>query len=539
MVTIAGATTVLVVGASATAMAWPQRGADGERWWQDRTAPVASSAQETEPATTTAAATTQATSAAEASTPSVGSDTEVTKSASAAKSGDAIANLFQWNWASVAQECTTVLGPNGYGGVQVAPPQDSIKVNWDNHPWWEVYQPAGYDLNSRMGSEAQFRSMVQTCRDAGVKVYVDAVINHMSGSDFTAEGATSYSGNKYSSMTYPGLYTKDDFHQAADCPTASGNVEDYDNVKQAHFCQLGKLEDLKTESTYVRGAITKYLNKLTSYGVSGFRVDAAKHIPLADMKAIIDGLDKTADGTAPYVALEVFGGKGELSQAAYSELGSVLGLDASVDLKKAFNGNISTLKSFGDNLVASDRSLTFVMNHDTDRNEDSLQLKNTAKHRLATQFVLAGDYGRAQVYSSFSWKSYDDAPPSGSNGMITDTDCATAAWDCLDRDPGVLGMVAFRNSVGDAAVKNWSDDGANLISFSRGAKGWTALNNNSSAKSQSFSTGLAEGSYCDLITGGLKDGACAGTTVKVGADGRASVNAPAQGAVAITQDSLL
>ena len=37
---------------------------------------------------------------------------------------DVLTNLFEWNWPSVANECATVLGPKGYGGVQVAPPQD-------------------------------------------------------------------------------------------------------------------------------------------------------------------------------------------------------------------------------------------------------------------------------------------------------------------------------------------------------------------------------------------------------------------------------
>ena len=98
------------------------------------------------------------------------------------------ANLFEWNWPSVANECTTVLGPAGYGGVQVAPPQDSVKRQHLGdgsdtvlHPWWEVYQPVDYNLTSRMGTEAQFKAMVKTCRKAGVKVYVDAVINHMTG----------------------------------------------------------------------------------------------------------------------------------------------------------------------------------------------------------------------------------------------------------------------------------------------------------------------------------------------------------------------
>src|SRR3954462_7298106 len=83
---------------------------------------------------------------------------------------DVTANLWEWNWTSVAKECTTVLGPKGYGGVQVAPPQDSLsKTDGPVHPWWEGYQPVTYKLTSRMGNEAQFKSMVATCRKAGVK----------------------------------------------------------------------------------------------------------------------------------------------------------------------------------------------------------------------------------------------------------------------------------------------------------------------------------------------------------------------------------
>src|SRR3954471_12206806 len=92
---------------------------------------------------------------------------------------DVIANLFEWNRPSVAAECTNVLGPQGYGAVQVAPPEDSLIR--DGHPWWEVYQPGDYDVNSRMGNRQQFTSMVNACHAAGVKVYADAVINHMTG----------------------------------------------------------------------------------------------------------------------------------------------------------------------------------------------------------------------------------------------------------------------------------------------------------------------------------------------------------------------
>lgn len=128
---------------------------------------------------------------------------------------DVVANLFEWNWNSVATECSTVLGPKGYSAVQVSPPQDSLKRtalgNGSDtilHPWWEVYQPVDYNLTSRMGNEAEFKAMVTTCRAAGVKVIVDAVINHMTG-----QGNLSYGGVSYTKYNYPGLYTASDFHK--------------------------------------------------------------------------------------------------------------------------------------------------------------------------------------------------------------------------------------------------------------------------------------------------------------------------------------
>ena len=71
------------------------------------------------------------------------------------------ANLWEWNWVSVARECRTVLGPAGYGGVQVAPPQDSLKrTSLGNgsdtvlHPWWEVYQPVRLRADQPDGQRA-------------------------------------------------------------------------------------------------------------------------------------------------------------------------------------------------------------------------------------------------------------------------------------------------------------------------------------------------------------------------------------------------
>ncbi len=458
---------------------------------------------------------------------------------------DVIANLWEWNWPSIANECTTVLGPQGYGGVQVAPPQDSVKRQQLGdgsdtilHPWWEVYQAVDYALTSRMGDEAQFRSMVSTCRRAGVKVYVDTIINHTTG-----QGDTSYGGKHYTHFDYPDAgWTDADFHHLGEeCTSSNGGIDDFNNQAQVFNCELVGLADLDTGQARVQARLAAYLNKLIRYGVSGFRVDAAKHVGQADLDAIYARLHRTKDGTRPYWALEVFGGgPGTLSPQAFTTSGDVLGLDGVKQLRDAFKsypeqhiGSLATLRTFGagSGLTASDKTLSFVQNHDTERNGDALNYKDGATNILATQYLLASGYGTPQVYSAFEFDTNDDSPPADDDGMITDTDCS-AGWTCIDRDPGVAALVRWHNAVGTTPQESWYDNGGNVIAFRRGP-GWVAFNNDTTDQQVTVRTGLPRGRYCDLVTGGRSGGSCTGTTVVVGSHGRATVTVPAKGAVAV------
>ncbi len=501
--------------------------------------------------------------------PSTGATTSVTAGSITAQAAAAprlsspdpgvMANLFEWNWNSVAKECTDVLGPAGYGGVQVAPPQDSVKrtkLGDGNdkilHPWWEVYQPVDYQLTSRMGSEAEFKTMVRTCRRAGVKVYVDAVINHMTG-----QGDTSYGGRSFDRYAYSDLgvnhnasYANSDFHKfSGQCPSASGGIEDFNNVAQVRNCELVGLSDLRTDTAKVRKTLAAYLNKLLGYGVSGFRVDAAKHIGQPDLDAIYSRLHNTADGTRPLWSLEVFGGgPGILSPQAFTSSGKVLGLDGVKQIRDAFNsytadhvGSIATLQAFGadSGLTAGDKTVSFVQNHDTERNGDALNYNNGARNTLATEWLLASGYGTPQVYASFTWNTTDDSPPADADGMITDTDCASAAWSCTDRNAGVVGMVGWHNHVGKAKQQNWWDDGQNVIAFGRGAKGWVSFNNGSAAKKITVQTGMSAGTYCDVVHGKKSGGSCTGPTIKVKDSGKATVTIGATDAVAIQASARL
>ena len=260
--------------------------------------------------------------------------------------------------------------------------------------------------------------------------------------------------------------------------------------------------------------------------MSGFRVDAAKHIGEADLITIKRALDDTVDGTRPQWALEVFpGGPGQLSQFAFTKAGTVLGFDYAYQIKNAFKsypsdgtGNITGLRVFGEDagLMPSNKSLVFIENHDTERGSDTLSYKDGATNTIANEFMLAYPYGTPQVYSAFAFTNSYDSPPATADGYVTNTTCADRQWVCVDRYLGVRHMVAFHNYVGSAPVQNWYDDNVNLIGFSRGDLGYFATNNAATAKTVTVPTGLPAGTYCDVIHGSSAAGTCSGPTVHGG-----------------------
>ncbi|MCW7943730.1 alpha-amlyase [Streptomyces hygroscopicus] len=429
--------------------------------------------------------------------------------------GDVIANLWEWNWDSIAAECTQVLGPAGYGAVQVAPPAESMKQS--NYYWWDVYQPYAYNLNSRFGTAAKFADMIGACHKAGVKVYTDAVINHTA-----AQTGTDYNGTAITDKYATPDWNRTDYHDSADCPTSDLTIQDYSNLTQVQNCELLGLPDLKTGSDTVRAGIADYLDKQLALGVDGFRVDAAKHIPEADLAAIESKLTHTASGTAPYMFQEVYPGSTP-QPGDYFGSGDVLDFTYASKLKSAFQGNVSDLASLSSSgiLPAAD-SVSFVTNHDTERNGLHLSYKDGDTYKLANLFQLAYKWSTPTVYASWEWTRSDQAPPN-SSGFVTTTDCSNG-WYCLDRDTGVVGMVAWHNATDTAAVSDWQTKSSGVIGFGRSGKGFFALNNGSSSATYTFTTGMADGTYANVVDGGA-------TKVTV-SGGSASITIPAKGAVA-------
>jgi alpha-amylase len=425
--------------------------------------------------------------------------------------------LFEWKWSDIATECENYLGPYGYSAVQVSPPQDHIILssvaNNPGYPWWQRYQPVSYIVNSRSGTDAQFQDMVKRCSKVGVQVYVDLVINHMTGNTqkSTNTGVSSSAGSSFDATTrsFPTAgYTSADFHSCPSGTTASNdgsigyncvsnncNIDwGNENRQGVQYCQLSGLTDLKSEAANVISKIQAYINKLISYGVMGFRIDAAKHIPTVHLQTIINGLNSLPTSnynpsgsgvvTKPYITQEVDGDSSVPAswyEGMYTDgRGTITELNSGRVLSNAFwyNGNgyngISSLYGYGltTGMVPSQYGVSFVDNHDTNRcsidncgsgeNNGILSYPlqnygscapycNSRSWETAQAFSIAHPYGYPMITSSYSFGAgqSSNGPPSDASGNTNSLSC-TSATSCnflVEHRLGtVLPMVEFRNT---------------------------------------------------------------------------------------------
>ena len=70
------------------------------------------------------------------------------------------------------------------------------------------------------------------------------------------------------SLQFDGVpFSSHDFQD--NCPTASGNIENYNDVNQVRNCRLLGLLDMKMGSDYVRNKIAAYFDDMLEIGIDG------------------------------------------------------------------------------------------------------------------------------------------------------------------------------------------------------------------------------------------------------------------------------
>lgn len=184
--------------------------------------------------------------------------------------------------------------------------------------------------------------MIDTCRAAGVRVYADAVVNHMTGGGNDVwdshrngnGGGCDYWGPKASTGSSP-FFTQDFMYKTSnntgeqpgmEYPAAAYIATDFHCERSLNSWTdpfilnngwLVGLADLDTEQDYVRERIAAYMTDLLGIGFSGFRIDAAKHIYPESLSAILKkfkdnlGGDELPDDFITYLEV-IMGGEMDL-----------------------------------------------------------------------------------------------------------------------------------------------------------------------------------------------------------------------------------
>lgn len=147
---------------------------------------------------------------------------------------------------------------------------------------------------------------------------------------------------------------------------------------------------------------------------------------------------------------------------------------------------------------------------------------------MAIAFMLAHPYGKPQLMSSFAFDNTDQGPPADSkeniiSPVIKDDLSCEVGWICEHRWRPIYNMVRFRNTVNGSAISEWWDNWNNQIAFSRGDRGFIAINADNHDLDRTLQTKLPPGTYCDVISGNLENGVCTGKSVIVDETGKANV----------------
>lgn len=446
-------------------------------------------------------------------------------------------HLFEWKWNDIAFECERYLGPNGYGGVQLSPVTENVIIA--NRPWYERYQPISYKFETRSGNEKELHDMIQRCNKVGVRIYVDAIINHMArvNEQNIGTGGSTADPQKF---LFPGCsFGPNDFNRP------SCGIDNYNDRDQVRNCELDRLPDLNHGTVHVRQQIIDMMNQLIDMGVAGFRIDAAKHMWPENLKIIYNSLKALNTehgfpaGARPYIVQEVIDKGGEsISKYEYSVMAAVTEFKACDEIANILRRHkpLKHTHNWGHEwgLLPSGDALVFVDNHDNQRGHGGagtvLTYKESYHYKMAVAFFLAHPYGITRIMSSYDFNDKDQGPPQDAAGNLlsptikSDGTCGDG-WICEHRWRQIANMAQFRRIVGHAKLVWLWDNGGNQIMMARDGRGFIAFNNEHGKDLvHHIQTTLPAGTYCDIISGNKKGNKCTGHKIAVAKDGSATIN---------------
>ncbi|MEJ2766186.1 alpha-amylase family glycosyl hydrolase [Photobacterium sp. MCCC 1A19761] len=395
-----------------------------------------------------------------------------------------ILHAFDWPYHRVAAHAEAIAAV-GFKAVLVSPPMKSLRAE-PATPWWQRYQPQDYRvIDNQLGNTEDFRRMTAKLQSLNLKIYADVVFNHMANESkvrsdlqypsavvlaaYQDQPAHSESLKLFGNLSEP-LFTEQDFVSAFP-------IRDWTDPWQVQHGRIsGGQEDpglptLRCNQHVVK-AQQQYLRALKAIGVSGFRIDAAKHMTLEHLKQVWE--PDIATGVHIFGEIITDGGASreeyELFLQPYLEQTQLGAYDFPLfhALFKVFEENNSMSElvnpySVGQAL-AFDRAITFAVTHDIPNNDVFLdQVMSEQSERLAYCYLLGRDGGVPLIYADLD-----------TSGICNQA--GQPRWFDSWQDPMLQRMIRFHNRCHALPMQCLEYSDCHLV-FSRGEAGVVAINN--------------------------------------------------------------
>lgn len=334
---------------------------------------------------------------------------------SSVANAEAILHAFNWEYDDVAVKAQEIANL-GYKKVLVSPAYKS-----SGGQWWARYQPQDYRvIDNPLGNTTDFKEMISALKVHGVEVYADIVFNHMANessqrSDLNYPGSAvlaQYANNNDSASQAlfgdisENLFSGNDFHPA-------GCITDWGNAGHVQYWRLcggngdTGLPDLDPNN-WVVSQQKKYLQKLKEFGVTGFRVDAAKHMSNYHINAVFDADIKSGVNVFGEVITSGGAGTTEYDNFLAPYLNDTghnaydFPLFSSMRNAFGFGGSMNVLVNPGayGQALPGNKAITFSVTHDIPLNDGfRYQIMDATDEFLANSYIFGRDGGTPMIYS--------------------------------------------------------------------------------------------------------------------------------------------
>lgn len=396
--------------------------------------------------------------------------------------------LHAWCWSfNAIKENMAAIKEAGYTSVQTSPINAVVVGNGGDkkftEQWYYHYQPTAYTIgNYQLGTEAEFIEMNRVAEQYGIKIIVDAVLNHTT-SDYNKISSEIKSIKKWSH--------------------GNTKIENWRSREEVTQKSLLQLWEWNTQNPEVQQYLLKFLKNAVADGADGFRYDAAKHIELP-------GEYPNEFGSNFWNVILNNGSEfqyGEVLQdnisrdADYANLMSITASQYGHSIRDMLRNRNVNAGNLGNYQAGVDPSklVLWVESHDTYANgktdsESESAWMSDEDLKLGWAMITARAKGTPLFFSR---------PVGGGNGVrFPEQTKIGDAGSNLYKDPTIVAVNKFHNAmVGQSEyIRNPNGD-TSVAMIERGTQGAVIANLSDSEKSLNTETKLANGTYKDQISG--------------------------------------